>query len=151
MVIYKEDIIKVKTKSFYKAQYENIMLNILQLYDIQSCEEYIKIVLNLETKSHYFDIYLRKENAPYYVKHLYQHIVDNSSISLSEEDRLGYIINGPNITKKQINKMTYLHINDYHRMLSQTFEFVYDHLQSIELANKWLKPIYDNIIKDIKK
>lgn len=154
MVMYTKSgmlCVKSRVHSFYKAKYKNIFFNILLIKEVDTCEEYLKIVLHSDTNSNYYDIYFKRKSAPYYIKNLFFHIVKNSKITLSEDEKLGYIIYGPDLHEKQIYKMTYIHIGDYHRMLSRECEFVYNHAQNIDIADKWIKPIYDDIIKKIKK
>lgn len=148
----KNDIkyVKCRIQSYNKAQYGSTFINILLIIDIDSCEEYLKFVLHSDKENRYFDIYINRKNAPPYIKALFSHIKDNSRIALSEEDNLGYIIYGPNLLEKNIYKMTYIYLNDYHRMMNQLCEFIYNEELNLNISLKWLNPIYKNVIKNKK-
>lgn len=129
------------------AIFKDTVIHVHVLNDIYNdCQAYIKFSLHSYKHNGYMDVFFKIEEAPEYVIYLYRYIERNNRISLSEE-KLSYIIQGPCLESKQIFKISNVFVADFHRILGRTHEFIYDYDISMELSNKFIKPVYEILIQ----
>lgn len=134
-----------KTYKLLMAVFQDIVIHIHITKNLNmNCEEYLRFSLYSYKPNEYMDIVFRHQDAPKYVLELYEMIDRYNKISLSD-DKLQYIIQGPCLETREIFKISSMFVNDYHSVLTRKYEFVYDLDIALELAEKWLKPIYEGL------
>lgn len=136
-------------QNLYMALYNNIFLNFTVYKDINTCDDYLKISFNTFTPTEYIDIIFNMTYMPEcvsYVIELFEYIKNKNIISLSN-DGLGYIFQGPCLKTSTTQKLFYMFVQDYNRVLQSKNDIIYDFYMSRLLADKFLKPIYEDIKK----
>jgi len=136
-----------RTSKLLMAVFQYIVIHIHVIRNINTgCDEYLKFSLYTYKPNQYMDVVFRLHDAPDYVLELYHLIENQNKISLSDNS-LQYIIQGPCLDTGEVFRIASMFCNDYHAVLNRKYEFVYDLDVSLELSEKMLKPIYDELKK----
>ena len=138
-------LLKTKTKQIMKAIYKEFILNLYIMYDIQSKKEYVSFSIHGKKPNNYLDFSFRYEDMPFFVKHIYELVVKDYSLSKDVQNN-SCVIHGPCLKTGEKFKITFIFENDYTDMLRRESVLIYDLDFSLTLANMYLKPIYDDII-----
>lgn len=136
-------LIKTRTVRIMKAIYHDIILNLYELKGINDNKVYVIFSLQSKKPNDYIDFSFSIEDMPLFVKYIYQKIASKYSIN---RDDNGYILNGPCLKSGEVLKMSFIFENDYNDMMRRNSVLIYHYGFSIDLSNKYLKPIYNSII-----
>jgi hypothetical protein len=135
-------VIKSNIQKYLIATYKTLFLHIHLLSDSHTCERYLRFSIYCNNPNDYYDMYFKYDDSPSYIRELFHHIEENTKISEGN----GFITTqGPSLDEKILHKVSYVPLHDYNMMISRETEFQFDNDMSKSLANKFLKPIYDDI------